>query len=64
MRTFEKAWHEGLLLKLNQNGVFGMLSNLLRDFLSCQKQRVVLNSQHLSWDNASAGVPQGSIIGP
>ena len=64
LRTFEKAWHEGLLLKLNQNGVFGILSNLLRDFLSCQKQRVVLNSRHLSWDNASAGVPQGSIIGP
>ena len=54
-KAFDKVWHEGLLLKLNQNGISGNLLNLLRDFLSCQKQRVVLNCQHPSWDNVTTG---------
>ena len=27
-KTFDKVWHEGLLLKLNQNGISGNLLNL------------------------------------
>ena len=59
-KAFDEVWHEGLLPKLNQNGISG---KLLRDFLSCRKQQVVLNSQHSSWDNVTAGVPQSSILG-
>ena len=36
---------------------------LLGDFFTYQKQRVVLNGQHSSWDNVNAGVPQDSILG-
>ena len=33
-------------------------------FLSERKQRTVLNWQSSRWGNISAGVPQGSILGP
>ena len=36
-KAFNKVWHEGLLLKLNQNGISGNLLKLLRNFLSYQK---------------------------
>ena len=31
-KAFDKVWHEGLLLKLNQNRISGNLLNLLCDF--------------------------------
>ena len=45
-KAFGKVWHEGLLVKLNRNGISRNLLKHLRDFLFCRKQRVVLNGQH------------------
>ena len=47
-KAFDKVWHEGLLLKLNQNGISRNLLRILRDFLSGRNQQVVLNGQHSS----------------
>ena len=38
--------------------------NILNDFLTNRKQRVVLNGQCSFWVDIRAGVPQGSIPGP
>ena len=39
-KAFDKVWHEGLLYKLECNGISGNLLNLIRNFLSNRKQRV------------------------
>ena len=38
--------------------------NIITDFLSFRKQRVVVNGQASPWVSIEAGVPQGSIVGP
>ena len=47
-KAFDKVWHEGLIFKLKQNGISGDLLQILSDFLSNRKQRVVLNGQNSS----------------
>ena len=63
-KAFDKVWHDGIILKLTQNGVSGNLLNLLREFLNERKQRVILNGQFFTWENVSVVVPQGSILSP
>ena len=48
-KAFDKVWHEEVIFKLEQNGISGDLLNILTDFLSNRKQRVVLNGQVSTW---------------
>ena len=61
---FDKVWHDGLLFKLNQNGISGGLLKLFENYLHNRKQRVVLNGSYSSYSSIESGVPQGSVIGP
>ena len=61
-KAFDTVWHEGLIFKLEQNGISGKLLRFIKDFPSDRKKRVVLNGQCSSWMDAQAGVPQGSIL--
>ena len=63
-KAFDKVWHEGLIFKLKQNGIEGKFLNLLQNYLTNRKQRVVLNGMESNWGEIKAGVPQGSVLGP
>ena len=48
-KAFDRVWHEGWLFKLQQNEISGELITLIKNFMSCRTQSVVLNDQHSSW---------------
>ena len=63
-KAFRKVWHEGLLFKLEQNGVTGNLLKLLSNYLTGRKQRVVLNGMESDWGDTKSGVTQESVLAP
>ena len=63
-KAFDKVWHDGLLFKLQQNGIEGELLSLLISYLSNRKQREVINGFESVWGGIEAGVPQGPVLGP
>ena len=62
--AFDKAWHKVIFFKLKQNGITGNLLEPLAIFLKDRKQRIVLNGKVFNWAYITAGVSQGSILGP
>ena len=62
--AFEKVWHSGLLAKLNQIGIEGKILELFLSYLSNRQQIVVLDGAKSSSCNMTAGIPQGSKLGP
>lgn len=64
-KAFDKVWHKGLLHKLErQCGIVGNHLNFLKSYLTGRTQRVVVENCESSWKGTSAGVPQGSVLGP
>ena len=62
-KAFDKVWHDGLIFKLEQNGISGNLLKLLQNYLRNRK-RVVQNGSHSDYSSIESGVPQGSVLGP
>ena len=63
-RLFDRVWHRGLIAKLRSIGVEGNLLNWFISYLSCRKQRVIIEGMHSDWRNIEAGVSLGLVLGP
>ena len=48
-KAFGKVGHVGLISKLRKNDICGDMINILNDFLTNRKQRIVLSGQCFSW---------------
>ena len=64
-KAFDRVWHKGLQHKLKAICISGDLLNWFANYLSNRKQRVINRKKKMSsYLNVTAGVPQGSILGP
>ena len=63
-KAFDRVWHKGLLFKLKQNGIDGVLLDWVAGYLTNRKQCVILNFTASDPKDVQAGVPQGSVLGP
>ena len=63
-KAFDRVWHLGLLYKLKTYGIKGKLFEWFRAYLSDRKQSVIFEGHKSSTKLISAGVPQGSVLGP
>ena len=63
-RAFDRVWHSGVLAKLKRYGFNGRLLKWLENYLTDRQQRVVVEGAQSTYVDITAGVPQGSILGP
>ena len=63
-KASDRVWHKGLPLKLKNYGIDGNLLAWFEDYLKNRNPNVFINNTFSSQRFISAGVPQGSVLGP
>ena len=62
-KAFDRVWYKGLIFKLKQHGISGLLLDWITDYLNNRSQKVITSCVSSAM-NTNAGVPQGSVLGP
>ena len=62
--AFDHVNQEALIFKLGQMGIGGTFLNIIIEFLTGRKQRVVVDGQCIDYRNVLSGVPQSIVLGP
>ena len=62
--AFDKAWHSGIIAKLEQVKIQNSALNLFKSYLHNRVQITVIDSKKSTAKPVMAGVPQGSRLGP
>ncbi len=63
-KAFDSVWHEGLYLKLLENGIGGRLYDLIKDLYTNTRCAVKLSGHATPFFSHNRGVRQGCILSP
>ena len=63
-KAFDRVWHSGLLVKLKSYGFDASFVSFFKSYLSGREQRVSFMGSLSNSVIITAGVPQGSVLGP
>ena len=63
-KTFDTLNHDLLIARLGANGFGTDALSYIKSYLTNRKQRVRVNKTFSQWQRITAGVTQGSILGP
>ena len=63
-KAFDKVPHQRLLLKLKAHNIGDDIIDLIEQWLTDRRQRVVVDTEVSNWKSVFSGVPLGSVLGP